>query len=89
MVVVNAKENIKKKILYVKMKKRSETFLKLLDALSSQGKKMGVKRNNYYLFSLDAIYHLPPIEVDANYSMFRKITYRASQLFFTYVMFVL
>lgn len=89
MVVVNTKENLKKNIMYVELKKIPPTLLALFEVFSAPGKNMGVKSNNYYLFNLDAVFHTPKQSRDKTFRIFQWIIHRAASLSFTDVMFVL
>lgn len=89
MVVVNTKENLKKSILHIKLKKVPPTLLALFEVFSAPGKKMGVKRNNYYLFNLDAVFHTPKQSRDKTFRIFQWIIHRAASKNFTDIMFVL
>jgi hypothetical protein len=89
MLVVNSKENLDIKILTIKFKKPLPSFLNLLDNLSTQGKNLGVKRNNYYVFTLDAVYVQPRTQMTKEYRYFMSLAHKASSLFYTYIMFIL
>jgi hypothetical protein len=89
MVVVNTKENLDPKILYLKFQKPVPSFLRLLDMFSAEGRHYGVKRNNYYLFTLDRVYALPRKLVSKEYNYFMSLAKEASNRYFTYIMFIL
>jgi hypothetical protein len=89
MVVVNTPENLDPKIVYLKFQKPVKSFLDLLDKFASPNRNLGIKRNNYYLFTLDAVYNIPADKVTKEYKFFMTLCKKAAARYYTYIMFVL
>jgi hypothetical protein len=90
MVVVNDPKNLPPKILYIKMKKTTALFTMILNSFSAEGKKCGVKRNNYYLFTVDAVYIRKYKEEEnaKEFNVFMNLINHAARIYYTYIMFV-
>jgi hypothetical protein len=88
MVVVNTKENQPPRILCIKMKKSNTLFNMLLDSLTKEGKSTGVKRNNYYLLTVDAVYMSRVPEQSKEHFTLMTLVKHAARLYYTYLMLI-
>jgi hypothetical protein len=89
MVVVNTPDNLNPRISYLKFQNPVNSFLDMLDKFVSPSRNLGIKRNNYYLFTIDAIYNIPINKVTKEYILFMTICRKASAQYYTYIMFIL
>ena len=83
MVVVNGKDNLPKQILCLGLGKGTTPLKSLLDSLTLPGKRIGVKRNNYYLLTIDAAYNAPSSK---EFIVLMRIIRKAAPIY-TYIMF--
>lgn len=91
MVVVNDPKNLATKILYIKIKKTTALFTMILNSFSSESKRRGVKRNSYYLFTVNAVYTRNANNEDSakEFNVFMNLIRHAERLYYAYIMFVL
>jgi len=88
MVVVNDPANLAPRILVVKLKKVTKMFTFILDSFSKKGRNSGVKRNNYYLFTVDSLYVTPVLEISKEHTIFMRLVQHADLLHYAYLMIV-
>lgn len=88
MIVVNDPKNLAPRILVIKLKRITKMFQFLLDSFSKQGRNCGVKRNNYYLFTVDALWRYSKEEINNEYKVFIQLVKYATYKMYTYIMIV-